>query len=81
MSAMLLSEQVPALVTSDPPPSTGGSVTSVPPLPSEVTLKFPEVYEPTRVRVTELAPSLTVSVPLALDPEVSCVHDAVLVPA
>jgi len=39
------------------------------------------VYEPTRVRVTELAPSLTVSVPLALDPEVSCVHDAVLVPA
>ena len=56
MSAMLL--LVAALVTTVPPPETGGSVTSVPPLPSEVTMKFPDVYEPTRVRVAELRPLL-----------------------
>jgi hypothetical protein len=79
MSAML-PELVPPLVATDPSLVTGGSVTSVPPLPSEVTLKFAGVYEPTSVKVMELVPSLTVSVPLALLPEVFCVHDAVLVP-
>ena len=51
---------------------------SVPPWPSEVTLKFPDVYEPTKVKDMELVPSLTVSVPLALAPEVFCVQDRVL---
>jgi hypothetical protein len=55
-------------------------VTRVPPWPSEAKVKFPDVYEPTRVRVIEWVPSLTVSVPLAFAPEVFCVHDAVLVP-
>ena len=38
MSAMLL--LIPALVATDPPLVTGGSVTRVPPCPSEVALKF-----------------------------------------
>jgi hypothetical protein len=49
----------------------GGSVTSVPPAPSEVALKFAVVYWPSRVSVSTAAPLLTVSVPLALAPEVS----------
>jgi hypothetical protein len=77
---MLLPEPVSAPVAPDPAPGTGGSVISVPPWPSEATVKFPDVYEPTKVRVIEFVPSLTVSVPLALLPEVFCFHDAVLVP-
>jgi hypothetical protein len=50
---------------------TGGSVISVPPKPSEVALKFAAVYCPSRVSVSTAAPLLTVSVPLALAPEVS----------
>src|SRR5271156_4744116 len=76
-----LSVLVPALLVTDPPLVIGGSVIRVPPLPSEVTLKFPDVYEPTKVRVIELFPSLTVSVPLALAPEVFCVQDRVLLDA
>ena len=44
MSAMLL--LIPALVATDPPLVTGGSVTRVPPCPSEVALKFDAVSEP-----------------------------------
>jgi hypothetical protein len=43
-------------------------------------MKFLGVYEPTKLRVMELAPSLTVSVPLALAPEVTCVQERVLLP-
>jgi hypothetical protein len=49
----------------------GGSVISVPPAPSEVALKFAAVYCPSKVSVSTAAPLLTVSVPLALAPEVS----------
>ncbi len=69
---------VPPLTATNPPLVTGGSVIRVPPWPSEVTLKFADVYEPTKVRVMELFPSLTVSVPLALAPEVCCIRDRVL---
>jgi hypothetical protein len=62
---------LPALPAIEPPLITGGSVIRVPPWPSEVALKFAEVYEPTKVRVAELVPSLTVSVPPALIPEAS----------
>jgi hypothetical protein len=48
-----LPELISELLVTDPPPMTGGSVTRVPPWPSEVALKFPEVNEPTRVRVVE----------------------------
>jgi hypothetical protein len=58
----------------------GGSVISVPPKPSEVALKLAAVYCPSRVSVSTAAPLLTVSVPLALAPEVSCVHDRLVVP-
>jgi hypothetical protein len=57
----------------------GGSVISVPPAPSEVALKFAAVYWPSRVSVSTAAPLLTVRVPLALAPEVSCVHDRLVV--
>jgi hypothetical protein len=80
MSTLLLLEPVSALVATDPPLVTGGSVISVPPWPSEVTLKFPEVYEPTRVNDWVWVPSLTVKTPLAVAPEVFCVHDTVLLP-
>ena len=53
---------------------------SVPPKPSEVALKFAAVYWPSRVSVSTAAPLLTVSVPLALAPEVSWVHDRLVVP-
>ena len=53
---------------------TGGSV--MPPAPSEVALKFAAVYCPSRVSVSTAAPLLAVSVPLALAPEVSWVHDS-----
>jgi hypothetical protein len=39
---------ISVLVVTDAPLVTGGSVISVPPWPSEVALKFPDVWEPTR---------------------------------
>jgi hypothetical protein len=59
---------------------TGGSVISVPPKPSEVAPKFAAVYCPSRVSVSTAAPLLTVSVPLALAPEVSCDQESLVVP-
>jgi hypothetical protein len=73
-------EPTSGLVVTDPPLVTGGSVISVPPWPSEVALKFDVVWEPSKVRVVELAPSLIVSVPLALAPVVVCFQVRVLLP-
>ena len=54
---------------------------NVPPAPSEVALKFAAVYCPSRVSVSTAAPLLTVSVPLALAPDVSCDdHDRLVIP-
>jgi hypothetical protein len=39
---------ISVLVVTDAPPVTGGSVISVPPWPSEVALKFPDVQELTK---------------------------------
>jgi hypothetical protein len=55
-------------------------VISVPPKASEVAPKFAAVYWPSRVSDSTAAPLLTVSVPLALAPEVSRVHDRLVAP-
>jgi hypothetical protein len=55
-------------------------VISLPPWPSEVTLKFAVEYCPRGVRFSTAAPLLTVSVPLAFAPEIVCVQVAVVTP-
>ena len=49
--------------------ASGGSVTSVPVLPSLCSVKFPAVYCPSNWRVAVCVPSVTVSVPLLVPPE------------